>query len=87
MGGDRLWKEGHISSGLQEHGGLAKEGPVSTYRINIRLKCGMGQEKEVAHLNRKVREVGRSQATERSALYIRRLDFPPRDNGSHWGAI
>lgn len=56
-------------------------------RLNIRFKCGMGQEKEVAHLNRKVGEVGRNQATEGCALYIRRLDFPPIGNGSQWGAI
>lgn len=49
---------------------------------NMRFKGGRRQEKEVAHLKRKVREVGRGQATEGPVLSLR-LGFPPVGNGTH----
>lgn len=48
------------------------------------MKGGRRQEKGVTHLNGRVREVGRDQATEGPAFYLRKVDFPPVGNGSHW---
>lgn len=47
----------------------------------------MDQTEEVACLNRKFGEVGRSQAADSPALYIRWLNFPSVGNDSHWRVI